>query len=396
MPIAIRVCGLSKSYQDSTTSQEGDARLSSALDNVSFEVLRGESVGIIGANGSGKSTLLKILAGVTLPTSGTAQLYGRVASILDIGAGFHPDLSGRENIFLNGQLLGFSQHEISERYDQIVAFSGMESYVNRPVKNYSNGMYLRLAFSIMANLDFDIYLLDEVLNVGDAEFRVRIRERMNVVREKRKTILYVSHNLGEIVGDFDSAIIFDKGKLVFRGSGQQAVRKYLEDLNLEADVLQSTILNCKPDVSGLKLAGIFVEPEGLIDVETSFSVRLSFFRDCAVAIPTIVGIIVYDAIGGIVMTAVSTNAVDSQPDLCAAGSHELTCNFPAGLFAQGTFILDVYFSPVNDVNGAVRVRRAAFFRIYEAQEDINRSLSIGPLRPKFKWHSEHTQPHATT
>src|SRR5690606_19206903 len=131
---------------------------------------KGENVGIIGPNGSGKSTLLKILAGVTKPTSGTVDINGRIASILDIGAGFHPELSGKENVFLNGQILGFAKSEIAPKYKEIVEFSGIGKYIDEPVKNYSNGMYLRLAFSIMVHLDFDIYLFDEVMSVGDAEF----------------------------------------------------------------------------------------------------------------------------------------------------------------------------------------------------------------------------------
>jgi ABC-type polysaccharide/polyol phosphate transport system ATPase subunit len=172
--VAIRVEKLSKKYHlrhpiINETGEESHELW--ALKDVSFEIKRGESVGIIGPNGSGKSTLLKILAGVTKPTSGKVEIFGRVASILDIGAGFHPELSGRDNVFLNGQIYGFTKKEIAAKFDEIVAFSGFEKFIDEPVKNYSNGMYLRLAFSIMAHLDFDVYLLDEVMAVGDEEFR---------------------------------------------------------------------------------------------------------------------------------------------------------------------------------------------------------------------------------
>ena len=157
-----------------------------ALQDISFEIKKGESVGIIGPNGSGKSTLLKILSGVTKPTSGSIEIVGRVASILDIGAGFHQELTGRENIFLNGTILGFSHKEIEQQYEQIIDFSGIGSYIEEPVKNYSNGMYLRLAFSILAQLDFDVYLFDEVMSVGDAEFIQKTRNKINQLRSKGK------------------------------------------------------------------------------------------------------------------------------------------------------------------------------------------------------------------
>lgn len=196
--IAIRVENLSKKFtlQHAVKDEHGNNTHELwALKDVSFEIKKGESVGIIGPNGSGKSTLLKILAGVTKPTTGKVEIYGRVASILDIGAGFHPELSGRENVFLNGQLLGFSKKEIQSKFDEIVDFSGIEKFIDEPVKNYSNGMYLRLAFSIMAHLDFDVYLFDEVFSVGDEEFQNKCIERIQAIAMQCKTAVFVYHNL---------------------------------------------------------------------------------------------------------------------------------------------------------------------------------------------------------
>lgn len=170
-----------------------------ALKDISFEIKKGESVGIVGPNGSGKSTLLKILAGVTKPTTGQIQIFGRVASILDIGAGFHPELSGRENVLLNGQIHGFTKKEIKSKFDEIVAFSGIEKFIDEPVKNYSNGMYLRLAFSIMVHLDFDVYLLDEVLSVGDDEFKIKAQEALYKLTDQEKTIIVISHEIKALV-----------------------------------------------------------------------------------------------------------------------------------------------------------------------------------------------------
>jgi len=214
--IAIKVENLSKVYPLRQPYTDENGQLISehwALKDVSIEIKKGESVGIIGPNGSGKSTLLKILAGVTKPSSGKVTIQGKVASILDIGAGFHPELSGRENVYLNGQIHGFSKKEIEEKFDEIVAFSGIEKFIDEPVKNYSNGMYLRLAFSIMANLDFDVYLLDEVINVGDFDFNLKSKEIILKLRNESKTLLIASHNHFEIKESILFYLFFRNGRV---------------------------------------------------------------------------------------------------------------------------------------------------------------------------------------
>jgi ABC-type polysaccharide/polyol phosphate transport system ATPase subunit len=196
--VAIKVVGLGKRFERSSVDEStglDDATGFWALRNVSFEIKKGESVGIIGPNGSGKSTLLKILAGVTRPTEGRVEINGRVASILEIGSGFHPELTGRENIYLNGSILGFSKKEITPHVDSIIEFSGINDFIDEPVKNYSSGMYVRLAFSIMAHLPFDIYLLDEVLSVGDEEFQNKCWENVKKWKNMSKTIILVHHNM---------------------------------------------------------------------------------------------------------------------------------------------------------------------------------------------------------
>lgn len=208
----IEVSNLSKKFELRHPLLNSNNKLTTtlwALNDVSFTVNKGETIGIIGPNGSGKSTLLKILSGITKPTSGNVKIIGRVASILDIGAGFHPELSGKENIFLNGQLLGFTKQEIKNKYDEMVDFSGIEKFIAEPVKNYSNGMYLRLAFSIMAHLDFDVYLLDEVMNVGDAAFR----QKTSKILTKNKTIILVSHVKEEIINNTTRFLELREGKI---------------------------------------------------------------------------------------------------------------------------------------------------------------------------------------
>lgn len=227
--IVIKVENLSKvfSLHKPIKSEEGfEVYEYFALRDVSFEIKKGESVGIVGPNGSGKSTLLRILAGITKPTSGKVQLRGKIASILEIGAGFHPELSGRENIFLNGQILGFKRKEIQKSYNEIVQFSGIEKFIDEPVKNYSNGMYVRLAFSILVHLDFDVYFLDEVLGVGDAEFRQKSQQKLHQLHHiENKTIVSVSHYLWEMAG-VNRIFYLKDGIMDANSSKEEAIKKY--------------------------------------------------------------------------------------------------------------------------------------------------------------------------
>jgi lipopolysaccharide transport system ATP-binding protein len=200
-----------------------------ALKDVNFEVEQGEVLGIIGRNGAGKSTLLKILSRTTTPTTGKVKLKGRVASLLEVGTGFHPELSGRENIFLNGAILGMSKHEIKSKFDEIVDFSGVERYIDTPVKRYSSGMYVRLAFAVAANLEPDILIVDEVLAVGDAEFQKKCLGKMkDVSRGEGRTILFVSHNLVAIRSLCNNSILMNKGAIVKQDTTEEVLKWYLQ------------------------------------------------------------------------------------------------------------------------------------------------------------------------
>lgn len=202
-----------------------------ALKDVSFEIRRGEVVGIIGRNGAGKSTLLKILSRITEPTEGFAEIRGRVGSLLEVGTGFHPELTGRENVYLNGAILGMKQTEINRKLDEIVAFAEVEKFLDTPVKHYSSGMYLRLAFSVAAHLEPEILLVDEVLAVGDAAFQKKCLGRMESVAREGRTVLFVSHNLTAIQNLCHRGIVFQEGKVGFSGSSKHAVDYYLHHVN---------------------------------------------------------------------------------------------------------------------------------------------------------------------
>jgi len=197
-----------------------------ALRDLNLEIKEGEVLGVIGRNGAGKSTLLKILSRITEPTSGQILLKGRVSSLLDVGTGFHPDLSGRENIHLNAAILGMSRAEIRRKFDEIVEFSGIERFLDMPVKRYSSGMYVRLAFAVAAHLDSDILLIDEVLAVGDYEFQKKCMHKIDDIAHSRRTILFVSHNLGAIERLCNRTIVINAGEKAFDGATLEAIRYY--------------------------------------------------------------------------------------------------------------------------------------------------------------------------
>lgn len=200
-----------------------------ALQNVSFSVQKGEILGIVGHNGAGKSTLLKILSQITPPTTGEIRIHGTVGSLLEIGAGFHPELSGRENIFLNGAVLGMKKKDIIRNFEKIVQFAGVEKFLDTPVKHYSSGMYVRLAFSVAAHMEPDVLIIDEVLAVGDAEFQKQCIAKMKeIAKTEGRTILFISHNMQAIKDLCKRSVFLDKGQVVMIGETHEVIEKYLE------------------------------------------------------------------------------------------------------------------------------------------------------------------------
>jgi len=216
-----------------------------AVDDVSFEARPGDVLGLIGANGAGKSTVLKMLSRIVAPTVGRIELNGRVASLLEVGTGFHPELTGRENVHLNGAILGMSRRETARKFDEIVAFSGVERFLDMPVKRYSSGMYVRLAFAVAAHLDPEILLVDEVLAVGDAAFQRKCMEKMNAVAEREgRTIVFVSHGMTAVQRLCNRAIVLEGGRVAFEGGVEEAVRRHLSAANRAAG--RGTDLRARP------------------------------------------------------------------------------------------------------------------------------------------------------
>jgi lipopolysaccharide transport system ATP-binding protein len=202
-----------------------------ALKDISFELKKGEALGIIGSNGAGKSTLLKILSEVVVPTSGKVEINGNLASVLDMGMGFHPDLSGRENVYLSGQILGMSRQTINQKFDEIVSFSEIEQFIDTPVKHYSSGMYIRLTFSIIVNISAEILVFDEVLSVGDEAFKIKSLKKMKELICSGKSVILISHNLSEIQTVCENTILLEKGRIKMMGNSKTIIDKYIDEIN---------------------------------------------------------------------------------------------------------------------------------------------------------------------
>jgi lipopolysaccharide transport system ATP-binding protein len=261
----------------------GEANELWALDDVSFEVRHGDVVGIIGRNGSGKSTLLKILSRITSPTKGEVRINGRVGSLLEVGTGFHPELSGRENIYLNGAILGMRRAEIARKFDEIVAFSEVEKFIDTPVKRYSSGMYVRLAFAVAAHLEPEILLIDEVLAVGDAGFQKKCLGKMNDLSTQGRTVLFVSHNNSAVANLCNRGIVLDKGHVRADTGTRDALSLYMNELNKMVFVGEDK--DSSPCIKKVELDEAALH-HGNLKVEVHFS--SPFALD-----PPLVGLVVY-------------------------------------------------------------------------------------------------------
>jgi len=295
-----------------------------ALKDVNFEVLRGERVGVVGRNGAGKSTLLKILSRITEPTTGTIRLKGRVASLLEVGTGFHPELTGRENIFLNGAILGMTSVEIKKKFDEIVDFSGVERFLDTPVKRYSSGMYVRLAFAVAAHLEPEILIIDEVLAVGDMEFQKKCLGKMEDVSNREgRTVLFVSHNLQAISTLTNKVILLSAGSKVFEGNTDQGIQKYLEYMSSRELIYEQAPSDKKPLVTRVE-----VKTTDVNNVQVfGESLRIDFEITTPEPIPS--AVFSFQIVNSAQVKVQHVLIKDSEtPIMREAGRHTLSCHFP--------------------------------------------------------------------
>jgi lipopolysaccharide transport system ATP-binding protein len=328
---------------DRTT--KGNSDFIWALKDVGFDVKQGEVLGIIGRNGAGKSTLLKLLSKVTTPSTGRIKIRGRIASLLEVGTGFHAELTGRENIFLNGAILGMTKIEIKSKFDEIVNFAGVERYVDTPVKRYSSGMYVRLAFAVAAFLEPEILIVDEVLAVGDTEFQKKCLGRMkDVSRNDGRTVLFVSHNMAAVESLCNRAINLMNGSIVFNGSTMEAIQHY----NKSLAHLSDTALSLRTDRTGNKEVffndyKIISQPQTGSDLIVEFEILAKDNFDSASF-----AMVVRDQ-NNYILTTCFTKHSDKTISV-KKGSNTLRCTVPELPLAYGTYIIDLWCSSGGDAN----------------------------------------------
>ena len=255
-------------------SKAGNSNVVYSLKDINFEIEQGDAVGIIGRNGAGKSTLLKLLSRVTSPTTGRIGVKGRIASLLEVGTGFHPELSGRENIYLNGAILGMRKKEIDRKLDEIIDFSGVERYIDTPVKRYSSGMYVRLAFAVAAHLESEILIVDEVLAVGDAEFQKKCLGKMGEVSKgEGRTVLFVSHNMGAVHNLCNKAVLLDNGKVIDFSLVSKVIQTYQQNKNLKNHWSQKNLLVQKSHISSVEVIVCGEQPNLQLKIITDVFVK---------------------------------------------------------------------------------------------------------------------------
>jgi len=314
-----------------------------ALKDISFEVKQGEVVGFLGANGAGKSTLLKILSRITEPTIGSAEIRGRVSSLLEVGTGFHQELSGRENIYLNGAILGMRRREIDRKFDEIVAFSEVGRFIDTPIKHYSSGMALRLAFAVAAHLEPEIMIVDEVLAVGDASFQKKCIGKMGDVAKQGRTVLFVSHNMGAVTQLCSRALWLEKGQLKYDDSAINAVSSYLLSGTESCGVWDNPLVSRpgqKVQLQSANVVSMNHQPVGTVDYNTSFRIEIGYVIIEPVRHMSIVFQLI-DSMGQIIFESTDHDATSLNGQVRMPGKYLSICNISSHLLRPGRYFISL-------------------------------------------------------
>lgn len=365
-------------------STKGDSDYVWSLRDINFEIEQGDAVGIIGRNGAGKSTLLKLLSRVTKPTTGSIYTKGRIASLLEVGTGFHPEMTGRENIFLNGAILGMTRKEITRKFDEIVDFSGVERYIDTPVKRYSSGMYVRLAFAVAAHLESEILIVDEVLAVGDAEFQKKCLGKMgDVSKGEGRTVLFVSHNMLSIRKLCNKGIILENGKSVYQGNVENAISKYnINNLGGKENIEWNEI--DAPGNEKAKLVKISAKSKsGEFYIDENIELEFDFVN----YIPKQqlnISISIYTSEDVYLLS--SPNIVRPEYEV---GTHKSRCTIPANLLNTGVYYITVLLVGEN-FNIITELEKIIKLETTENSEGRGGYLGTwnGIIRTKLDWKNE--------
>lgn len=365
-----------------------------AIKDINLEVSKGEVLGIIGKNGAGKSTLLKILSKVTGPTTGNIKYNGRIGSLLEVGTGFHPELTGRENIFLNGAILGMSKQEIRKKLDEIVEFAGMARYVDTPVKRYSSGMKVRLGFAVAAHLEPEILVVDEVLAVGDAEFQKKAIGKMQDVSKKDgRTILFVSHNMASITSLCTKGVVLENGMVKFIGEVDNAVSIYFKGDNEREDLnIKKWITGNEPNVRGVKLIGAGVYAKGNKQSDP-IKMDMDVIMECELEIDD-PGRLIYtnwqfiDETGRVLFVTNSKGAkLIETINITGNNRVMLTGTIPKNFFNEGDFTVNIRIVEEGDKAGFIMENDVLRFHVNPKPIELGSWMgkSQGSLKPEFEW-----------
>ncbi len=363
-----------------------------ALRDVSFEVYKGQVLGVIGRNGAGKSTLLKILSRITEPTEGSAEIHGRVGSLLEVGTGFHPELSGRENIYLNGAILGMGREEIDRKFDEIVAFSEVEKFIDTPIKRFSSGMYLRLAFAVAAHLEPQILVVDEVLAVGDAEFQRKCLGKMNDVAREGRTVLFVSHNMSAILRLTEEVILLDQGRIVLRAPTPQAVDHYMASGYSQSGERTWNIEEIPTDAAPFRPISLRIsnkDKRTLDRVRSTdpISIEVEYALDAPIK-GLRVGVYVQTTRGEFVFTSFDTDTPQQfeRFDVRSEGHYTSKCTLPPDFLNEGQYVLGLNASSYK-VKRYFHDENILAFTVDGAGAPGKQwpERRLGPVRPRLEW-----------
>lgn len=351
-----------------------------ALRDVSFRVEPGDSLGLIGPNGAGKTTALKLLSNITQPTAGRIQVSGRLSSLIELGAGFHPELSGRDNIFLNGAILGLKRHEIQRKLDEIIAFSELERFIDTPVKRYSSGMYVRLGFAVAAHVEPDVLLVDEVLAVGDASFRQKCVQRMDMLQRQGTTLLFVSHNMHLVQRLCTKSVFLSSGKLLFIGSANEAIETYERRLSERSVDQNHENLHSELVFRHIDLVGKEDETKTEFSSGETITLTCNYYAQTSLITPVIrVRLLRND---GLIVAMMATHHHDYNGAHVLEGAGQIRMTIPTLDILSGYYVFEVRVMDTSDSQLLATGRSHDF---YVSSPGFGYEIDRGIYRPQVTW-----------